>query len=252
MSTGISVENPHRNPCTLPAMTGIGLRIKTVRTNRKLSLEAVAARVGVKYQTIQDLENGTSRGTKHLLAIARALSVNPHWLETGQGVMETNATEMSGTAQSNHLETNKNSGFNKSEERAIVQDKIKVLGLAECGPDGWALWNGEVVDLVDRPPQLSNASRAYAVFVVGDSMEPAFRPGRIAYIHPDKPIEPGCDVLVQLHAPDGETTPRAVLKHLVRRSGDKVIVEQYNPPKTFTLKTKEIVSIHRVLGSLEA
>src|SRR6185312_4989857 len=85
MSTGISVENLNRASCTLPGMSRIGLRIKAVRAEKGLSLEAVATRVGVRYQTIQDLENGASQGSKHLLKIAGALGVRPHWLETGLG-----------------------------------------------------------------------------------------------------------------------------------------------------------------------
>ena len=133
-----------------------------------------------------------------------------------------------------------------------TDDRIRVLGMAECGPDGWALWNGEVVDWVPRPPNLVGVPQAYAVFATGGSMEPRYHPGEVVFVHPGKPVGPGSYVLVQLHPPLGESVPRAVLKRLVKRTGDKVILAQYAPEKNFTLKAAEILSIHRVTGSGDA
>jgi transcriptional regulator with XRE-family HTH domain len=70
-------------------MSSIGERVKQRRTALKMSQSSVAkAAGGLAYQTIQDLENGPSKSSKHLVAIARALKVDPHWLETGEGAME--------------------------------------------------------------------------------------------------------------------------------------------------------------------
>ncbi len=66
-------------------------------------------------------------------------------------------------------------------------DRLKVLGMAECGPDGWSLWNGDVIDMVDRPANLRGVPGAYAVYVVGASMEPRYHPGELVHIHPGKP-----------------------------------------------------------------
>jgi phage repressor protein C with HTH and peptisase S24 domain len=129
---------------------------------------------------------------------------------------------------------------------------IEVLGMAECGPDGWSLWNGEVVDRVPRPPNLAGVPKSYAVYIVGTSMEDRYHPGELAYIHPGKPVTPGCYVLVQIHPKEDGEPPRAVLKRLVKRSGDKVVLAQLSPAKTFTIKADEILSMHRVVGSGEA
>jgi len=131
-------------------------------------------------------------------------------------------------------------------------DKIRVLGMAECGPDGWSLWNGEIVDYVSRPANLSGAANAYAVFAVGNSMDPRYHAGELVYIHPGKPVTPGCYVLVQMQPKEDGAAPRAILKRLARRSGTKIILEQFNPAKTFDLKTSEIVSMHRIVGSGES
>lgn len=44
----------------------------------------LAEKVGIKWQTIQQIEAGKSRGTKHLVAMAKALGVSPEWLASGE------------------------------------------------------------------------------------------------------------------------------------------------------------------------
>jgi phage repressor protein C with HTH and peptisase S24 domain len=130
-------------------------------------------------------------------------------------------------------------------------DRLRVLGMAECGPDGWSLWNGDVIDMVDRPANLRGVPGAYAVYVVGASMEPRYHPGELVHIHPGKPLTIGAYVLVQRRPKDGDT-PAAVIKRLIRRTGSKIVLEQFNPHKTFEIRADDIVSIHRVVGSGEA
>jgi len=57
-------------------------------------------------------------------------------------------------------------------------------------------------------------------------------------------------VLVQRRARKDET-PLAVIKRLVKRTPAKITLEQFNPAKVFDIKTADIVSIHRVVGSGE-
>ena len=130
-------------------------------------------------------------------------------------------------------------------------DRLRVLGMAECGADGWSLWNGDVIDLVDLPANLRGVPGAYAVYVVGASMEPRYHPGELVHIHPGKPLTIGAYVLVQRRGKDGEA-PLAVIKRLVKRTGSKIVLEQFNPHKTFEIRADDIVSIHRVVGSGEA
>jgi phage repressor protein C with HTH and peptisase S24 domain len=132
-----------------------------------------------------------------------------------------------------------------------THDRLRVLGMAECGPDGWSLWNGDVIDMVDRPANLRGVPGAYAVYVVGASMEPRYHPGELVHIHPGKPLTIGAYVLVQRRPKDGDT-PAAVIKRLIKRTGSKIVLEQFNPHKTFEIRADDIVSIHRVVGSGEA
>ncbi len=131
-------------------------------------------------------------------------------------------------------------------------DLLEVMGMAEGGPDGWNLWNGDIIERIHRPDNLLDVPNAYAVYVVGRSMEPRYRHGEKAHIHPGKPVQPGDYVLVQRKpAHDGEP-PLAVIKRLVRRTGAKLVLCQLNPEKEIEIPSSEVVSVHRIVGSSEA
>ncbi|WP_081284776.1 helix-turn-helix domain-containing protein [Chromobacterium subtsugae] len=65
-------------------MNGPGTRIRAERIALHLSQEKLARRAGVSRGVISDLERGRSRGTTHLLAIAKSLNVRAQWIETGK------------------------------------------------------------------------------------------------------------------------------------------------------------------------
>ena len=206
----------------------IGDRVKERRTALGLSQPQLAKRVGgISYQAIQQLERGGT--SRHLVSIARALGVTAEWLQDGHGPAPAKAIAA----------------------RGREPERLKVLGMAECGPDGWSLWNGDVIDMIERPASLNGVASAYAVYVVGASMEPRYHPGEVVHIHPGKPVSVGSYVLVQ-RRPKGGETPLAVIKRLVKRTPAKITLEQFNPPRIFDIKAGDIVSIHRVVGSGEA
>lgn len=66
----------------------IGDRVKEWRVKRKMTVEHLAEKVGLRPSTIYDLERGDSKSTKRLHVIAAVLRVNVHHLETGKGAPE--------------------------------------------------------------------------------------------------------------------------------------------------------------------
>jgi len=211
------------------AAKSVGDRVKERRRALGLSQPQLAKKVGgITYQAIQQLEAGG--GSRHLVSIARALGVTAEWLQDGMGPAPSRPTQA----------------------RAGAAEKLKVLGMAECGADGWSLWNGDVIDLIDRPAGLAGVPNAYAVYVVGASMEPRYHPGEVVHIHPGRPIDIGAYVLVQRKPKASGEAPLAVIKRLAKRTGAKITLEQFNPPKQFDIKTGDVVSMHRVVGSGEA
>lgn len=208
----------------------VGDRVRERRLALKLSQPQLAKKAGgITYQAIQQLEAGG--GTKHLVAIARALGVSAEWLQDGTG-----------PAPSGRI----------APTRAALAEKLKVLGMAECGADGWSLWNGDVIDMVDRPASLAGVPSAYGVYVVGGSMEPRYYPGELVLIHPGKPVTLGAFVLVQKKPKHDGDPPLAVIKRLIKRTASRITLEQFNPAKSFDIKSDDIVSIHRVVGASEA
>jgi phage repressor protein C with HTH and peptisase S24 domain len=204
----------------------------------------------VSQQVVQHLASGRNTTSRHLLAIARALDVDVEWLIGGKRL----AAEPGGLSLKGGPAAPKASRKLAAEgPRMQVTEaaRVPVLGMAECGPDGWSLWNGDVIDTIPRPSNLMGAPRAYAVYIVGGSMEPRYYAGEIAHVHPGKPVTIGAFVLVQIRPEHDGETPRAVVKRLVKRSATKLTLEQYNPPKKFEIKADDIVSLHRVVGSGE-
>lgn len=127
---------------------------------------------------------------------------------------------------------------------------VPVLGTAEGGEDGEFEVENSPIDHALRPPALIGAKDVYALYVVGNSMEPAHRPGDLIFVHPGRPALVGDDVIIQIRESDSSPM-RALLKRLVRRNSTKLFLEQYNPPKLRELDMNIVVAVHRVLRNKE-
>lgn len=111
----------------------------------------------------------------------------------------------------------------------------------------------ETLECVARPASLAGDGQAFALTVVGDSMWPRFRPGRLIAISPRSPVAVGDDALVRLRsdsAGGSAGTDLVLIKQLVKRTAAKVELRQYNPEGTFSVDTDQIDSIVKVLGQL--
>ncbi len=80
----------------------LGERLKFARKKRGLSQASLAKLAGVAQGTIGNLESGERKSPRGLLSIARALKVDPNWLETGKGHAE--ATHRPALAESTQAE----------------------------------------------------------------------------------------------------------------------------------------------------
>lgn len=72
----------------LPHMSALGNRIRLEREARNWSQQDLADKSGTSQSTIAGLESGRAAATTKIIHIARALRVNPQWLETGTGNKE--------------------------------------------------------------------------------------------------------------------------------------------------------------------
>ncbi len=120
-------------------------------------------------------------------------------------------------------------------------EDVPVMGQARGGADGFFFGNGEIVDRVERPTSLRNVPDAYAVFMHGSSQEPRIRHGELCFVHPHQPPISGDEVVVQLVNGEG------YIKTYLRRTADKLVCSQYNPPKERTWPAAEVKAVHRIV-----
>lgn len=75
-------------PAGLPRFDSIGPRVKWWREYRDRDRKELAAKVGMSYSGLADLENDRQSGSKFLHLIAAELRLNPHYVESGKGEPE--------------------------------------------------------------------------------------------------------------------------------------------------------------------
>ncbi|MBB3313669.1 SOS-response transcriptional repressor LexA [Rhizobium sp. BK196] len=111
--------------------------------------------------------------------------------------------------------------------------------------------SSDPIDYVKRPEPLARAKNGYGLYVLGDSMVPAFRNGDLALVHPNLPYSAGDEVIISTHDHHGEHY--AILKQLVRATADTWHLRQYNPPDgepaEFSLPREKWPTCHLVVGA---
>jgi phage repressor protein C with HTH and peptisase S24 domain len=110
--------------------------------------------------------------------------------------------------------------------------------------------SSDVIDYFRRPPKLSNRQDVYGLYIVGDSMEPAYESGEGIICDPKKP--PPRDYVVVYMRGDDDRVSAVLVKRLVRRSGTFIELEQYNPPARFQIALTDVKAVHRVIPWDEA
>jgi phage repressor protein C with HTH and peptisase S24 domain len=223
-------------------------RVIWLRERAGLSQSALARRLGVSPQSIQQLESAHVRRPRYLLALSRLFEVSPGWLEDGSG----NAGEVPALESKRELPpANTLPGALYVPTPANQPADVEVWGVAAGGDGGDFTFNGTVIDYVRRPPGLSDARTVFAIYVVGDSMAPRYEHGDLIFVHKGRPARLGDDVVVELRGEAG--APGACyVKRLLRRSASKITLRQFNPPRDdLEFKTAEIKQIYRVLSTAE-
>ena len=111
---------------------------------------------------------------------------------------------------------------------ARLPDDIEMLGTSVGGEDGEFALVGGTGERVHRPSGLFTTTGVFALYVVGDSMEPRFCHGDLLYMSATRHPAPGDDVVIEMYGSDGEPGP-CYIKRLVRRGGGKIRLKQFNP-----------------------
>ncbi|WP_419747431.1 LexA family protein [Pseudomonas syringae] len=77
----------YKGPYKLLCMTTLAQRLKLARAHAKITQRKLAELAGVEQPAISQMESGKTLKSAHLVALAKACSVNADWLSTGTGQM---------------------------------------------------------------------------------------------------------------------------------------------------------------------
>lgn len=102
------------------------------------------------------------------------------------------------------------------------------------------------VRLLARPPALRGAPDAFAIVFQGDSMWPRFEPGEIGIVEPRRPVARGDYVLVQLTNGEHDDVVSVLVKRLVRQTATELVLQQFNPARTFILPRSRVARMHPI------
>lgn len=95
---------------------------------------------------------------------------------------------------------------------------------------------------VERPVDLIDNERAYAVRIKDDSMAPRFKARELVYVDPTIPARAGDEVVVRLK--DGE----GFVMRLVSRDLDGIRVDSYQPDGERSFPNEELAGLHVIVG----
>lgn len=131
----------------------------------------------------------------------------------------------------------------KGEQTRRDSRRLPVRGVAEGGDDGAFNFTSGEIDQVLCPPGVIGEKGLYALYVVGDSMEPRYMAGDLVYVSPNRPSRVGDDVVIEV-VEDGERL--AFIKRLIKRDDKGVHLQQFNPPAELTWRRSAITTLHRI------
>ncbi|MED5546103.1 MAG: S24 family peptidase [Pseudomonadota bacterium] len=241
-----------------------------MRTNRELivariselvektgqSARAVSIKATGKPDTIRDILRGKSLPSAPTFArLAEALGTTTEYLAGASDAAEPVLSEV--TINS----------IDDGHSRHIRQPNapgIPLVGTGDCADIELTTEDGATIEVerssfdpeyhvryIQRPASLLGNPDVYAIYFHGSSMEPRFFAGEVGLIDPRRPAAPGDYVLVQISNGEGADVISVMAKRLVRQNSKEVILEQHNPPTTFTLPKKQVVRMHRIIPPTE-
>ncbi len=132
-----------------------------------------------------------------------------------------------------------------SNEPLVGARDLPVYGVAQGGAGALQI-DASPIEYVKRPAPLLGVKDAFAVYVVGDSMSPAYEQGDLILVHPGKPIERGLDALLCDAPEHGEW--RAIVKRVDNWTEKVWRLTQFNPKKSYEVPKSEFPKAFRIVG----
>jgi phage repressor protein C with HTH and peptisase S24 domain len=122
-------------------------------------------------------------------------------------------------------------------------DQIPIRSGARGGNDQEMFLEDGPIGYTPRPASLEGVRSAYAIYMVGDSMEPRYEPGWLLHVNPFKPPTRGRDVVVYK---EGQVV---LIKQFVGWEGDTLVLRQLNPPISLRIPRDQVRECHLIVGA---
>lgn len=123
-----------------------------------------------------------------------------------------------------------------------IGDRIPIRSGGRGGNDQEMFLQDEV-GYTPRPANLGGVRAAYAIYMVGDSMQPRYEQGWLLHVNPFKPPTRGRDVVVYKQ---GQIV---LIKQFVGWESETLVLRQLNPPETLRIPRAEVRECHLVVGA---
>lgn len=232
-------------------MSTLGQRIRTARKAKGLTQADVAKYFDIKPGSVSLWESDDTRPeVTRLEPLARLLGISVNDL-VSTSAQSAPLSQQEMPYGYPHEKPRKPAAISEFSEPFAIPPiparRIPVYGLAVGGEDGRFEMNGQLIDTVFCPPGYEAVPNLYAVYVVGESMEPVFSPGQTVWVHPNKAPRRGDDIIIQLQPEDSGSTPNGFIKRYVSTTPSGIVVQQFNPPKEIIFDRDAVMSIHKII-----
>jgi phage repressor protein C with HTH and peptisase S24 domain len=121
-------------------------------------------------------------------------------------------------------------------------ESMPIRSAARGGNDQEMFLQDGPIGFTPRPANLAGVRDAYAIYMIGDSMEPRYSQGWLLHVNPFKPPIRGRDVVVY------KKSQAVLIKQFVGWNDDALVLHQLNPEETLRIPRDEVVECHLVVG----
>jgi phage repressor protein C with HTH and peptisase S24 domain len=121
-------------------------------------------------------------------------------------------------------------------------EAIPIRSAARGGVEQEMFLGDGPIGYTPRPTNLAGVRDAYAIYMIGDSMEPRYEQGWLLHVNPFKPPTRGRDIVLY------KTNDAVLIKQFVRWDSDALVLRQLNPPIELRIPREEVRDCHLVVG----
>jgi hypothetical protein len=224
-------------------------KLKSIRERTPVGLRELARLIGWDHSRYQYYEDAYKKAYLPLDLIER---IKPHLV--GLGEPPVIVAEMDALCQPPRVTLPMKNNLEDRVQLPLpshANKRLPIRGTVSGGPGGFQMANGDAADWALMPPRLESRTDVFGLWVEDESMVPAHRPSTLIVVETLRPPQIGDDVVIELRPEHQRDEQRAILKRLVGRNGKEIRVEQYNPPKTFTIDRRRIIHLYRVMPLAE-